>query len=477
MQIRENLYINGQWQTAGGQPRAVTNPATGDFIASISDASDQNVDQAVQAARAAFNDWANTPSDVRADYIEKICQRLEARSEELALTITREMGMPLHLSRGWQVAGPISGMRSYVSRAAHMDQVDEVNNSLITREAIGVCAFITPWNVPLHQLVGKVAPALAAGCTMVLKPSEISPLHAFIFAEVVDEVGLPAGVFNLVTGDGLNVGAPLCNHPEVDMVSFTGSTRAGVSIAQAAAPDLKRVCQELGGKSPLLITADADLAAAVEFGVKDVMVNSGQICCSLTRMLVPESCYAEAVVLAKSVAESLVQGDPMDDSSFLGPMSSEAQKARVLEYINLGLSEGATLVTGGTALPAELAHGAYVQPTIFADVNNRMRIAREEIFGPVLCMIPYRDEAEAIAIANDTPYGLAAAVWAADIPAAQRIARQIQAGQISLNGGGWNYEAPFGGFKQSGNGREWGDAGLDEYIELKSLQLPERPEA
>lgn len=472
MQIREQLYINGQWCAANGSPRAITNPATGDFIAQVTDATDQDVDQAVQAARAAFYDWSCTPAAVRADYIEKICLGLEARSEALALTITQEMGMPLHLSRGWQVAGPISGMRSYVSRAAHMDEVDTVGNSIISREAVGVCAFITPWNVPLHQLVGKVAPALAAGCTMVLKPSEISPLHAYIFAEVVDEVGLPAGVFNLVSGDGLNVGAPLCNHPDVDMVSFTGSTQAGVHIAQAAASSLKRVCQELGGKSPLLITDDADLAAAVEFGVRDVMVNSGQICCSLTRMLVPQSRYAEAIALAKTTAESLVQGDPMDNSSYLGPMSSMAQKERVLEYIQAGLNEGATLITGGTESPAGLEQGAYVQPTVFADVTNQMRIAREEIFGPVLCLIPYADEAEAIAIANDTPYGLAAAVWAADIPAAQQLARKIQAGQISLNGGGFNYEAPFGGFKQSGNGREWGDAGLDEYIELKSLQLP-----
>ena len=472
MQIREQLYINGQWCPAHGNTRAITNPANGEFIAQITEASDQDVDQAVQAARDAFYQWSITPSEVRANYIEQICQGLEARSEELALTITQEMGMPLHLSRGWQVAGPISGMRSYVARAAQMDEVTEVNNSLITKEAIGVCAFITPWNVPLHQLVGKVAPALAAGCTMVLKPSEISPLHAYIFAEVVDEVGLPAGVFNLVSGDGLSVGAQLCNHPEVDLVSFTGSTRAGVSIAEAAAPSLKRVCQELGGKSPLLITEDADLATAIEFGVKDVMVNSGQICCSLTRMLVPESSYAEAVVLAKQVAESLVQGDPMNTDSFIGPMSSAAQKERVLSYIQQGLDEGATLVTGGTSTPAGLENGYYVQPTVFADVNNQMTIAREEIFGPVLCLIPYKDEEDAIQIANDTPYGLAAAVWAADIPRAQQLARRIQAGQVSLNGGGWNYEAPFGGFKQSGNGREWGDAGLDEYIELKSLQLP-----
>ncbi|MCV6587405.1 MAG: aldehyde dehydrogenase family protein [Marinobacterium sp.] len=472
MQIREMLYIDGQWQPAGGPARDVINPANGEVIARVHDADADALERAVQAARNAFYDWSCTPSADRAALIEKICQGLEARSEELALTITQEMGMPLHLSRGWQVAGPISGMRSYVARAAHMDQVDEVNNSLITREAIGVCAFITPWNVPLHQLVGKVAPALAAGCTMVLKPSEISPLHAFIFAEVADEAGLPAGVFNLVSGDGVNVGAPLCSHKEVDMVSFTGSTRAGVSIAQAAAPDLKRVCQELGGKSPMLITEDADLAAAVEFGVNDVMVNSGQICCSLTRMLVPQSRYDEAVALAKSCAENLVQGDPLNDSSFIGPMSSQMQKERVLEYIKLGLDEGATLVTGGLDSPEGLEGGAYVRPTVFANVNNEMRIAREEIFGPVLSLIPYQDEAEAIAIANDTPYGLAAAVWAADIPAAQRLSRRIRAGQISLNGGGFNYEAPFGGFGQSGNGREWGDAGLDEYIELKSLQLP-----
>ncbi|MBY4678180.1 aldehyde dehydrogenase family protein [Marinobacterium sp. CAU 1594] len=472
MKSYTELYIDGGWTPANGQDRAVINPATEAIIASVREADASDVDRAVSAARRAFDSWAATSAEQRSRYIAAICDKLEQRQEQLARTITEEMGMPLHLSRGWQVAGPISGMRAYIERAYLMEQLSGDSHSVISREPIGVCAFITPWNVPLHQLVGKVAPALAAGCTMVLKPSEMTPLHAYLFAEVVDEVGLPAGVFNLVCGDGPAVGAPLCRHPQVDMVSFTGSTGAGVKIAQAAAPSIKRVCQELGGKSPFIITEDADFSAAIEYGVRDVMVNSGQICCSLTRMLVPQNRYQEAVELARQVAEGLQVGDPMDDNSFMGPLSSAAQRERVRSYISRGVEEGATLVTGGMEPPVGLDQGYYVRPTIFANVDNRMAIAREEIFGPVLCLIPYRDIDEAISIANDTPYGLSAAVWAADAEQAQQIGRKIRAGQVNVNGGGWNYTAPFGGYKQSGNGREWGDEGLAEFVEIKSMQFP-----
>ncbi|UTW12970.1 aldehyde dehydrogenase family protein [Marinobacterium rhizophilum] len=473
METLNDLYIGGHWVPAGGAPRQLINPADGSVHACVRDANAEDVDLAVRAARRAFAAWSATPSAERAACIERICDGLQARSEELAATISREMGMPLHLARGWQVAGPITGMRSFVARTALMDEVRHEGHSLILREAIGVCAFITPWNVPLHQLVGKVAPALAAGCTMVLKPAEATPLHARIFAEVAHAAGLPAGVFNLVTGDGPGVGEPLCTHPQVDMVSFTGSTRAGVRIAQMAAPDIKRVCQELGGKSPLIITEDADLAAAIRFGVRDLMVNSGQICCSLSRMLVPRSRYAEAVELARREVEAIRVGHPESDESFMGPMSSAAHQARVLEAIRQGLAQGARLVCGGTQPPQGLEQGCYVRPTLLADVTNDMGVARDEIFGPVLCMLAFEGIEDAIEQANDTPYGLAAAVWAADMDQAQGIARRLRAGQVSINGAGWNYCAPFGGYKQSGNGREWSDEGLSEFVEIKSIQLPE----
>ncbi|WP_020681352.1 aldehyde dehydrogenase family protein [Marinobacterium rhizophilum] len=473
MEILTEIYIDGGWVPAGGAARELVNPATGSVHARVTDASSADVDLAVQAARRAFPAWSVTSSAERAACIERICVGLKARSEELASTISREMGMPLQLSRGWQVAGPITGMRSFVARAAKMDEVRREGHSLILREAIGVCAFITPWNVPLHQLVGKVAPALAAGCTMVLKPAETTPLHALIFAQVAHDAGLPAGVFNLVTGDGPSIGEALCTHPEVDMVSFTGSTRAGVRIAQMAAPDVKRVCQELGGKSPLIITEDADLAAAIHFGVRDVMVNSGQICCALTRMLVPRSRYSAAVALARREVDAIQVGDPQLSDSFMGPVSSAAHQARVLDAIRGGLQEGARLVCGGTEPLPGLEQGCYVRPTLLADVTNDMRVAREEIFGPVLCLLSFDDLEDAIRQANDTPYGLAAAVWAADTEQAQHIAGRLRAGQVSLNGAGWNYSAPFGGYKHSGNGREWGDEGLDEFVEIKSIQLPE----
>jgi aldehyde dehydrogenase (NAD+) len=334
-----------------------------------------------------------------------------------------------------------------------------------------VCAMINPWNYPIWQMIGKVAPAIAAGCTMVVKAASQTPSHLFIFAEMCDAVGLPAGVLNIIHGSGKEIGARLSNHPDIDLVSFTGSTSAGVQVSNAAAPTVKRVCLELGGKSPYIITEEANLDAAIDFGINDVMVNTGQTCNALTRMVVHESIYDAAVELAKAKTEALVVGDPSDPNVFVGPMSSAGQKQTVVDFIDQGVSEGARLVTGGTDMPAGLTQGNYVSPTVFANVTNDMTIAQEEIFGPVLSMIKYSTIDEAIEIANDTPYGLAAAVWAGDRDKAKAIAKQIKAGQCSINGGEPNHEAPFGGYKKSGNGREFGVAGLHEYCETKAMQF------
>lgn len=466
------LFIDGAWQAPSGQGLAeVIDPATEAVIGQVPLGDERDVECAVAAARQAFASWARTPSSVRAGYIRALAEQLNARADEMAAVITAELGMPVQWCRSVQVEGPIAGLEHYVEIAALMDEVREVGNSLVLREPVGVCAFINPWNYPLHQLIGKLAPALAAGCTVVVKPSQETPLHAFLLAEMIEAIGLPAGVFNLVSGPGSKVGEALAKHPDVDMVSFTGSTGAGVRVAQAAAPSVKRVCLELGGKSPLLIGEDADLAAAVRYGVQDVMINSGQTCTALTRMLLPASRYAEALELARAECQSLCLGDPLDPQSFLGPMCSAAQRRTVREYIQLGQQEGARLLCGGAEAPAEFERGYYLKPTLFADVDNRMRIAQEEIFGPVLCLIPYADEAQAVQLANDSPFGLSSAVWAATSGRALNLARQLRAGQCFINGGAFNYLAPFGGYKQSGNGREWGEEGLAEFVEVKAIQL------
>ncbi|UVM58372.1 aldehyde dehydrogenase family protein [Pseudomonas sp. B21-012] len=465
------LFIDGSWQLPSGQGLAeVINPATEAVAGRVPLGDEHDVNRAVAAARHAFGSWSQTPSRVRAGFIRALAEQLKARADEMAAVITRELGMPVQWCRAVQVDGPIVGLEQYIELAGLMDEVREVGNSLVVREAVGVCAFINPWNYPLHQLIGKLAPALAAGCTVVLKPSQETPLHAFLLAEMIDAIGLPAGVFNLVSGPGAKVGEALARHPQVDMVSFTGSTGAGVRVAQAAAPSVKRVCLELGGKSPLLITADADLEAAVRYGVQDVMINSGQTCTALTRMLLPASRYEEALAIAVDETRSLVMGDPQDPGSFLGPMCSAAQRRTVLDYIRIGQEEGARLLCGGDTAPG-FERGFYVAPTLFADVDNRMRIAQEEIFGPVLCLIPYADEAQALAIANDSPFGLSSAVWAADRERALHLGRQLRAGQCFINGAAFNYQAPFGGYKTSGNGREWGEEGLAEFVETKAIQL------
>jgi len=467
----KTLFIDGRWQTPSGQGVAeVINPATEEVAGSVPLGDETDVNNAVAAARKAFASWSSTPSSVRAGYIRALAEQLKARADEMAAVITTELGMPVQWSRSVQVDGPIVGLEQYAELAGVMDEVREVGNSLVVREAVGVCAFINPWNYPLHQMIGKLGPALAAGCTVVVKPSQDTPLHAFLLAQMIEDIGLPAGVFNLISGPGSKVGEALAKHPDVDMVSFTGSTGAGVRVSQAAAPSVKRVCLELGGKSALVIAADADLDAAVRYGVQDVMINSGQTCTALTRMLLPASRYAEALEIALEETLSLKMGDPLDPQSFLGPMCSAGQRRTVLDYIRIGQEEGARLLCGGDSAP-DFERGYYVSPTLFADVDNSMRIAQEEIFGPVLCLIPYEDEAQAIQIANDSPFGLSSGVWAGSTERALKLGRQLRAGQCFLNGAAFNYQAPFGGYKQSGNGREWGEEGLNEFVEVKAIQV------
>ncbi|QBY05882.1 aldehyde dehydrogenase family protein [Thalassotalea sp. HSM 43] len=466
----QKLLINGRWVEAHSKTQLdVINPATEKTIASIAIANEQDVNDAVDAAKEAFKTWQYVSSDERGRYIEAIVTKLSEKRADMAATISSELGMPIVLSDMVQTGGPLTGMLPYAALAKSMDTQEHIDNSIVIKQAIGVCALITPWNFPLHQLIAKVAPALAAGCTMVVKPSEETPLNAIMFAEILQQVGLPAGVFNLVTGDGETTGNALTKHPDVDLVSFTGSTSAGVNVALNAAPSVKRVCQELGGKSANIISPTAPLEQAISDAIISVMFNSGQTCVAATRVLVHQSQYQQAVDIAKAVTETLIVGEPDNEQSFIGPLCSAKQQQSVLNYIQTGINEGATLITGGLEKPDGLDKGFYVKPTVFADVENDMVIAQQEIFGPVVCFIAYQDIEHAIRIANDSQYGLAAKVWAETQDQAVDIAKHIRAGQITINGGNFNYNAPFGGFKQSGNGREWGAAGLNEFIELKSM--------
>ena len=471
MRTYDKFYIGGQWvEPVGKGTSDVINPATGEISATVPYGNVEDVDAAVTAARNAFASWSQTSAATRADFLRKIAVEGEKRNADLTETIVDELGMPIQNAAVFQVDPLAIICESFADKAKLMEQQKEVGNSIVVNEPIGVCAMINPWNYPVWQMIGKVAPAIAAGCTMVVKAASQTPSHLFIFAEICDAVGLPPGVFNMVHGSGKEIGAAMSSHPEVDLVTFTGSTAAGIQVSNMAAPDVKRVCLELGGKSPFVITEEADLDAAIDFGVNDVMVNTGQTCNALTRMIIHESRYEEAVALAKSKAESLVVGDPADPDVFIGPMSSAGQKQTVLDFIDQAIADGARFVTGGTDMPAGLTTGNYVLPTIFADVTNDMSIAQEEVFGPVLVMIKYSDIDQAIEIANDTPYGLAAGVWAGDKDKATAIARRIRAGQCAINGGEPNHEAPFGGYKESGNGREFGVEGLHEYCELKAMQ-------
>ncbi len=473
MLVREKLFIGGRWVAPSGREMIdVHNAGTGEVMGRVPAGSAKDVDVAVAAARRAFESWSNTSADQRAELLGKISANLKARTDELAKTIAQEVGMPLKLAGRIQAGLPIANFANFAKLLKEFIFEERVGNSLVTREPVGVVAAITPWNYPLHQIALKVAPALAAGCTVVLKPSEVAPFNAFILAEAIEAAGLPQGVFNLVTGFGADAGEALVKHRDIDMISFTGSTRAGKRISELAAQSVKRVALELGGKSASVILDDADLATAVKGTVNGCYLNSGQTCTALTRMLVPDSLYQDAARIAAEVAKSFTVGDPLAETTRLGPLSSQAQLERVRGYIRKGLQEGAELLAGGAEPPEGVPPGGYyVKPTVFGRVRNDMTIAREEIFGPVLSIIAYKDEEDAVRIANDTVYGLAGAVWSRNEARAQRVARRIRAGQVDVNGGAFNMNAPFGGFKQSGHGREAGVYGLEEFLEYKSLQL------
>lgn len=471
---RTELYINGQWiSPVGSDVFDVINPATGAVLGRVPAASLADTDKAVAAAAGAFDSWSRTSVAERAACLTIIQTGLMSRAEEIARTITSEVGMPLKLSRRIQAGLPTAVLESYIKLLSEYSFEERIGNSLVLRESAGVAACITPWNYPLHQVIAKLAPALAAGCTVVLKPSEIAPLSAFILAEVIHEAGLPAGVFNLVTGSGEQVGEHLARHPAIDLVSFTGSLRAGRRVAELAAATVKRVTLELGGKSAALVLDDADLATAVKGTVGACFINSGQTCTAHTRLLVPEHLYEESANLAIAAASLYTPGDPLDEKTRLGPLVSAAQRERVRNYIRQGIAEGAVLLTGGAEPPSGMTHGFFVLPTVFGKVTPDMTIAREEIFGPVLSIMSYKDEDSAVRIANDTTYGLAAAVWSGDPQRAQLVARRLRAGQVDINGGAFNLLAPFGGYKQSGYGRELGRYGLEEFLEVKAIQFKE----
>ena len=476
MQVRDQLYINGQWAAPKGNKSIdVINASTEEVMGRIPEGGEGDVNAAVAAARAAFDGWAATPAAARAAFLQKIHEGLKARMDEIGKLIAGEVGMPLKLATMIQAGSPTATFGLYAKMLGSFAFEEKVGNSLILREPVGVVAAITPWNYPLHQIAAKVAPALAAGCTVVLKPSEVAPLNAFVLAEIIHAAGLPAGVFNLVTGYGPVVGEAMARHPDVDMVSFTGSTRAGKRVSELASATVKRVALELGGKSASVVLDDADLAAAVKGTINACFLNSGQTCSAHTRLLVPESKYDEAAKIAVEVAKGFTVGDPFGGTAKLGPLISELQRERVRGYIRKGIEGGAELLAGGPDAPEGLPKGYYVKPTIFGRVKPDATIAQEEIFGPVLSIITYKNEDEAVKIANGTPYGLGGGVWSKDEEHAKKVAKRMRTGQVDINGGPFNLQAPFGGFKQSGNGRELGRFGLEEFLEYKSLQM--KPEA
>ncbi len=470
--MREMLqfYIDGKWvDPASPNPFDVINPATEEVCGRISLGSAADVDLAVAAAKRAFETYSQTTREERIALLEAILAEFAKRHDEVAEAIMEEMGAPWGLARNAQAASGPQHIKAAL-RALKTFEFEERNRTtLIVKEPIGVCGLITPWNWPMNQIAVKVAPALAAGCTMVLKPSEIAPFDAMIFAEILDAAGVPAGVFNLVNGDGPGVGTALSQHPDVDMMSFTGSTRAGVLVAQNAAPTVKRVAQELGGKSANIVLDDADFETAVKDGAADVFDNTGQSCDAPSRMLVPKDRMDEAAALAASVAEATIVGDPTDAKTEVGPLVSELQWEKVQGLIQKGIDEGATLAAGGTGRPEGLDKGYFARPTVFANVSNDMTIAREEIFGPVLSIIPYEDDDDAVRIANDTPYGLSGYVSSGNLERARKVAARMRTGMVHINGAHLDSMAPFGGYKQSGNGREWGSHGIEEFLEVKSV--------
>ena len=470
MDVRDKIYINGAWvPSTGTGTLEVIDSATEEVFATIPEGTPEDVDKAAEAAAAAFPGWAATSREERAKLLTRIGEALAARTDEIAQVISHEVGMPMTLSGSIQVGLPAGAFADAAQAAESFAWEEEVGNSLVVREPVGVVGAITPWNFPLYQVALKVAPALAAGCTVVLKPSEVAPINAFILAEVIDEVGLPPGVFNLVSGVGPVVGEAIAAHPKVDMVSFTGSTRAGRRVMELAAQGIKRVSLELGGKSANILLDDADFATAVPAGLFGCYLNSGQTCSALTRMLVPRQARRSGGAGGRRRGR-LRTGRSVRAGKLLGPLVSSVQRDRVRNYINKGIEEGAKLVVGGPDAPEGLDKGFYVQPTVFSNVTPDMTIAKEEIFGPVLSIIPYDTEEEAIEIANGTPYGLAGAVWSGDTARAERVAREMRTGQVDINGGQFNPSAPFGGYKQSGIGRERGKYGLEEFVETKSMQ-------
>ncbi len=448
----------------------VMNPATEAQIGTVAMGNAADVDRAVAAAKAAFEGFSATSKQVRLDLLYRLKAVTERRFEDLAQAMRMEMGAPITMARAAQADAAIGHLQGFIDALEELEERKVLaSGDILLREPIGVCGLITPWNWPMNQIALKVIPALGTGSTCILKPSEHTPISAMIYAEIIHEAGYPPGVFNLVNGDGPTVGAALSRHPDIQMMSFTGSTRAGIAVTRDAAETVKRVPLELGGKSPNLVFADCDLEARVAASVRECMFNTGQSCDAPTRLLVERSCYGEALRIAKQTADSITVGDPTQEGDHIGPLFDKIQYDRVQAMIKVGLAEGATLLAGGPGRPEGLAKGWFVKPTIFADVSNDMRIAQEEIFGPVLVIIPFADEAEGIAIANNTPYGLAAYVQTGDPERALRVAARLRAGAIHINGGGFNYGSPFGGYKQSGNGREGGIMGLEDYLETKTL--------
>lgn len=469
--VEQSLYIDGRWVSPAepGQFIAVIDPSTEEKIAEVACAGKADVDKALQAAQRAFVSFSQTTREERLELLEALLAAYRKRKAAIAEAMTAEVGIPASFSEPVQATIGERHLDTIIKVLREYEFEEELGSTQIVREPIGVCALISPWNWPMNQVVVKVAPALAAGCTMVLKPSQLSPLSTLLFAEAVHEAGVPAGVFNLLNGPGSTLGQMLASHPAVDMVSVTGSTEVGAAVARAAADTIKRVSQELGGKSAYIVFEDVDLEKVVAAGVRNCMRNSGQSCNAPTRMLVAESVYDQAVEIAARTASELKVGDPRDPETFLGPVAGKKQYETVLNYIRSGIAEGARLVAGGLDRPEGLERGYYVRPTVFADATNNMRIAREEIFGPVLCIMKFRDEDEAVAIANDSDYGLSGYVSSKDLERARRVARKLRTGMVHLNGALPDMFAPFGGYKKSGNGREWGRFGLEEFLEVKAI--------